>query len=733
MVRASLGRDGGAFALRRAASTKTAVKAQYPMYGLRVRDLMAMEQWVPHEELLAQGQLHVIGEEEIERKRVIFVSHQWCSFLHPDPKGDQLKALQVVLKRLIDGEVVVRTNPQLELGYGYSQTDGPKEWQQFFEEGYIWHDFSCIPQPLAHKAKIDGEALTGGRAPHAGLVGADHRSGECGEDEVMAKLVAGLKAAVDSIPSYVERAEFLWVLVPPVAHQDVTDAVCDFNSWRGRGWCRMEYAASNLTTRDLPVMIIKNSVDPPEYFSPCDAMKTPATGGCFSFEEDKSKVLDVLQAMVTHKADHFKAMGDHHLARLIRCFAPMMTGGVDRSAIDTPSVEGESAVDRLKRRIGWRDEATEARWTKETGWNLMTIAAMLDDLAAVKELCARDDAIELMSAKGKKLPSTFGHHRVPFSKMLMNMSNGHLPLMGAMGYASPAVVTTMLEAGCPLPKGAALLDTFCGSPCHRPTGAIFNGRVDNCEAFLAVHPTAVDVSAPGTSSTFWQSFMHIACSIDRPNIKICVEWLLSKGCHKLLRLPMGVGATPLGSLVNNQDADLSVMPILVAADPDFTVADINAYVQPKQIVWGMFHFMRFLSPVFTNAGLTVRMFKEFLCVGTLLHWAAMNGNVPMIAALLDLGADPTIRTKPCTKTPHCKRLTPYELIEHKFPDSAVVTATARLLEAKGYGEVVHGAKINSKRHSLAKNSHASLRDSFKLLSVTPAPAGTGAAEGSDRR
>ena len=123
----------------------------------------------------------------------------------------------------------------------------------------------------------------------------------------------------------------------------------------------------------------------------------------------------------------------------------------------------------------------------------------------------------------------------------------------------------------------------------------------------------------------------------------------------------------------------------------------------------------------------------FLRLHLTLHWAAMNGNVPMIAALLDLGADPTIRTKPCTKTPHCKRLTPYELIEHKFPDSAVVTATARLLEAKGYGEVVHGAKINSKRHSLAKNSHASLRDSFKLLSVTPAPAGTGAAEGSDRR
>ena len=66
----------------------------------------------------------------------------------------------------------------------------------------------------------------------------------------------------------------------------------------------MEYCASNLTTHDLPVMIIKNAVDPPEYFSPCDAMKTPATGGQFSYDDDRSKVLDVLQTMVTAKAKY---------------------------------------------------------------------------------------------------------------------------------------------------------------------------------------------------------------------------------------------------------------------------------------------------------------------------------------------------------------------------------------------------------------------------------------------
>ena len=56
---------------------------------------------------------------------------------------------------------------------------------------------------------------------------------------------------------------------------------------------------------------------------------------------------------------------DAHLARLIRCFAPMMTGGIDRQSLDTQEAlhEGETAVEKLKRRLRWRDEATEAQWT----------------------------------------------------------------------------------------------------------------------------------------------------------------------------------------------------------------------------------------------------------------------------------------------------------------------------------------------------------------------------------
>ena len=720
MVRASLGKAGGDFNRRKT----SVINAAYPMYGLKVKDLMAMDKWIPHQDLLASGKLHKLSEDGSDP--VIFLSHQWCAFAHPDPKGEQLKALQVVLQRLKEGEVEVRTHPKMELSYNYKRIDGKATWSKFYEEGYIWHDFSCIPQPLAHKAKMEGKDIDGSGAgrPHAGMVGSDHRSGDHGEMcEIMQQLVSDLKAAVDSIPSYVERAEKLWVLVPPVAHVDVEDAVCDFNSWRSRGWCRMEYCASNLTTHDLPVMIIKNAVDPPEYFSPCDAMKTPATGGQFSYDDDRSKVLDVLQTMVTAKAKYYdEEKKDAHLARLIRCFAPMMTGGIDRQSLDTQEAlhEGETAVEKLKRRLRWRDEATEAQWTKETGWNLMTIAAMTDDFEAVKELCKRDDAIELMSMVGKKIKVKHEHQKLPFAQMLIHMANGHIPLMGAMGYARPEIVTCMLEAGCPVPKGAQLLDTFCGSPCHRPTGAIFNGRKENCEAFMKVHPNAVDLMNPGGMGTFFQNFLHIACGIDRPNIKPMVEWLLNsvQDPKPLLRQRMGMGSTPTGMLAFNEDADVSALSLLVNADPEGVKADINTCLNPLPFLWFMYHTMGVLGALGHSSSASMhKMFKSFIVIGTPLHWAAMQGNVPMIGALLDLGADPTVKSKKGTKLPGCKGLTPYEILQYKFPDSAVLPAVAKMLEAKGYGECVSKAKIHQKREGLAKAKYATL----KMIHVMASP------------
>ena len=113
------------------------------------------------------------------------------------------------------------------------------------------------------------------------------------------------------------------------------------------------------------------------------------------------------------------------MARLLLCFAPMFTGGVDTSyrrtartssapgldaALESPrpgadedpaSVPTDGAVARLKAHLLWRDEATEREWEQETGWNLLTCACLLDDYAAAMMLLAAPDGRSLVNAYGR--------------------------------------------------------------------------------------------------------------------------------------------------------------------------------------------------------------------------------------------------------------------------------------------------------------------------------------------
>ena len=64
-----------------------------------------------------------------------------------------------------------------------------------------------------------------------------------------------LTKAVSSIPSYVERSAVLVVLAPPCVHKD-TGRVCNLQSWRMRGWCRLEFVAARLAASEVRVMIV---------------------------------------------------------------------------------------------------------------------------------------------------------------------------------------------------------------------------------------------------------------------------------------------------------------------------------------------------------------------------------------------------------------------------------------------------------------------------------------------
>ena len=74
------------------------------MYVLSLPELLKLDHLVPHQELLRRGTL-VKYDPDKHEGRVIFMSHQWAGYDHPDPSDDQLKCLQRFLQRMVDGEI----------------------------------------------------------------------------------------------------------------------------------------------------------------------------------------------------------------------------------------------------------------------------------------------------------------------------------------------------------------------------------------------------------------------------------------------------------------------------------------------------------------------------------------------------------------------------------------------------------------------------------------------------
>ena len=134
---------------------------------------------------------------------VIFISHQWLSFAHPDPHGQQVAVLRSTLLGVIAGSLCVEPDT-ISIPAGKYLTMAAC---QAIRDGYIFFDWFAIPQITAR---------------------------EGGVNEDVTRTDAAL--AVQSIPAYVEAANLFMALVPGLVHAD-TGMLCNYISWQSRGWC----------------------------------------------------------------------------------------------------------------------------------------------------------------------------------------------------------------------------------------------------------------------------------------------------------------------------------------------------------------------------------------------------------------------------------------------------------------------------------------------------------------
>ena len=258
----------------------------------------------------------------------------------------------------------------------------------------------------------------------------DHRHATAGMEgwEIFNKIM--LNKAVQSIPAYIERSCFIVALVPPCIHSDRDGEVCDQSSWRGRGWCRVEYLGASLVRSDVPVMLVEDPRATPSFVMPQDALSLPPGTGTYTCCArshdfgggpgtalcDRYSVATVLSSMIDIKVDHLWRVGKSFDARVFTALKPRFmrglpnpaevekeedaeraeieTGGESKSGKDSTGEENSKtsktgstrSLAKARKLFRWRDDATEAAESARTGVGLLFWCSLNDSVEAVLEL-----------------------------------------------------------------------------------------------------------------------------------------------------------------------------------------------------------------------------------------------------------------------------------------------------------------------------------------------------------
>ena len=299
----------------------------FPLHVMTVQDVLQLDRLQPHEEMVEEGKAFHVPKDGV----VIFVSHQWLSFKHPDsPDNVQLRALQQMLRTILEGRVLELFSEEdwkgfatgvdsskmvvKELQNNLSSTQQqltPESFAEIIKSAHIWWDFFSIPQLSVEYFPARGEDAPKGKQ----------------------------LLAIESIPYYLERASFLVVCAPASTHVD-TGKPCDLESWRGRGWCRLEEWANFLSVDAMNPLILtehpKLAVEEFADFWAFRANTRRGAVGCGDFTNDSDRPLcaRILRHMWSVKLQHLASLDKRQLVTLYGA----LESKVFATAEDTPLV-----------------------------------------------------------------------------------------------------------------------------------------------------------------------------------------------------------------------------------------------------------------------------------------------------------------------------------------------------------------------------------------------------------
>lgn len=181
----------------------------YPTFAVVASGVQSIGGMRAHEEMRDAGVC--VELKDSTDKVMIFTSHQWTSYAHPDHTGAQFRVLTSMLRLdvLINlvGQATGLTHHQEKVVERDPSTRSSRSLVDFdLDAVFLWLDYWSIPQS-SHEGKV---------------------------------------FAIRSIPAYASNAVIMLVLAPPVEHADTGERL-DISTYRARGWCRAEEAIFGLS------------------------------------------------------------------------------------------------------------------------------------------------------------------------------------------------------------------------------------------------------------------------------------------------------------------------------------------------------------------------------------------------------------------------------------------------------------------------------------------------------
>eukprot|EP00929_Paragymnodinium_shiwhaense_P046637 TRINITY_DN2373_c0_g1_i2.p1 TRINITY_DN2373_c0_g1~~TRINITY_DN2373_c0_g1_i2.p1 ORF type:complete len:686 (-),score=59.63 TRINITY_DN2373_c0_g1_i2:468-2525(-) len=417
-------------------------RGTFPMYVGKMSDVINMASIEAHQTLVSSGKV----QQYRPGMRVLFVSHQWTSWEHPDKAAEQFSVLQEMLCGLRAGDTKRWCCPHAFLWrHNLNPLIKDGDLENLVEEGYIWYDYFCIPQPSV--ASLSEMVMT----------------------------TSNLSKAVDSIPFYTEHCEHFCMLTPFVMHSD-SKRYLGMSSYVDRGWCRAEMAAWALNAQAgtpgfwglAPGLCVESGA--------IHWLLYPPNKGDFAVESDRKRVDLLISRMLHGRMAQLREEGQLNSFRLLKAISGYYT-------LDAPT--------RLSELDDWlKAFAFESEREWSGGWQVIHFAALEGNAEILENLVALAGvSVDKRTSKGQDLvashPGMTACHICAFylptqlaiknlkvlAKLGANLNKKDVFGHTTLHYASKQskrqhLIQYLVDVGCPLEATTVLGDTPLSLACQ---------------------------------------------------------------------------------------------------------------------------------------------------------------------------------------------------------------------------------------------------------------------------